>query len=75
VRPSRLFLAPTWKKRLILRSQGLRKRNNLSPVLLMMLVMYATELPKMLRIGKEWRCDFGVCVVGSCDILLVPIFY
>jgi hypothetical protein len=27
-----------------------------------------------LRIQKEWRCDFGVCVVGSCDILFVQIF-
>jgi hypothetical protein len=52
-----------------------RKRNNLSPVLLTMLVLYVTELPKMLRIGKEWRCDFRVCVVGLCDILLVLIFY
>jgi hypothetical protein len=29
----------------------------------------------MLRIRKEWRCDFGVCVVGLCDILFVQIFY
>jgi hypothetical protein len=25
----------------------------------------------MLKIRKEWRCDFGVCDVGLCDILLV----
>jgi hypothetical protein len=41
---------------------------------LMMLKLYVMELPMMLRIRKEWRCDFGVCVVGPCDILFVQIF-
>jgi hypothetical protein len=31
-------------------------------MLLMMLDLHATVLPMMLKIGKEWRCDFSVCV-------------
>jgi hypothetical protein len=72
--PLRLFTMAAPLKQLILRLRESRKRNIPFLMLLMTLKLCATELPMMLRIWKEWRCDFGVCVVGSCDILFVHIF-
>jgi hypothetical protein len=71
ISPLRLFTAAAQKKWLILRLWESGRRNNLSLVLLMTLKLYATALLMMLKIRKEWTCDFGVCVVGLCDILFV----
>jgi hypothetical protein len=52
----------------------------MSPVLFMMLDLYMTELLMMLRIGKESRCDFSVCIfwvvrhTACIDILLTLLF-